>query len=148
MFASGMIAAFTAVAVWISVETFGRIYPTRETWRKLRRTRGRLAIRLMRERFEAAGEKVPARRIAMVLFALLLAWAGAAPGLFQKRWYDTLLDVTPSLIVILALIRIPAVLRAVAQRIRSYEESVGEDPDKPLFGDEEGGDDGPTAAVL
>lgn len=139
MVTTGVLAASTAVLVWAFIELFGRIYPTRATWLRLRRARGRFAVRRMRERFEEAGERTRPRRLALGVFLLLLAWIGAA-GLLEKRWYEVLLDAIPSLIVILGLLRIPAALRAVALRMRDYERWVGEDPDKPFFEDEDGGD--------
>lgn len=128
--ASGILAAFVAVLVWGFIELFGSFYPSRPTWVRLRRTKGRRAVRKMRERFESAPAKRPARRLAFVLLVLVVAWALAA-GALDKRWYEVVADAAPSLIVILALLRIPGAFGAVGQRMRKYEQSAGEDPDAP-----------------
>ena len=51
---TGIVASLVAVLVWAFVEGFARFYPARETWLRIRRMRGREAVRRMRERFEAA----------------------------------------------------------------------------------------------
>lgn len=145
LLASGVVAVLVAVLTWAFIEAFGRYYPARPAWVRMRRARGRLAVRRMRERFEEAAERTNVRRMAIILLLLILGWTGAA-GLLDKRWYEVVTDVAPALIVTGAVLRIPAVLRAVAERMREYERSVGEDPDLPL--EEEWGDGGPTTIAL
>jgi hypothetical protein len=144
--ASGVLAALTAVLVWGFVEGMGRFYPSRQTWRRLRRRRGRFAVRRMRERFEEAGERHTGRRLLYALLALTVAWVGSA-SLLDKRWYEVVADAAPSTIVILSLLRLPAALLAIAERIKDYEREVGEDPDAPLDPDPPG-DGGPEALAL
>lgn len=77
------------------------------------------------------------------LLALAVVWIASA-SLLDKRWYEVMADVAPSLIVMLALFRLPAALAASAERMKDYERQAGEDPDKPL--DDEG--DEPPELVL
>ena len=49
--------------------------------------------------------------------------------------------------VSIALLRIPGALSAMAERMREFERSVGEDPDRD-YDDLDGGGDGPTAVAL
>ena len=129
--ATGAIAALVAVLALGFIEGLGRFYPAHATWRRLRRTRGRLAVRLMRERFEeAAGKKTP-RWIAIGLLSLVAIWVAAARWL-DKHWYEVLLDVLPYLFVSVALLRTPTNFDHVAERMREYEKNAGEDPDKPI----------------
>lgn len=98
----------------------------------------------MRERFEEAGTNPTGRRLVFVLSALLVGWIFAA-SLLDKRWYEVVADAAPSIVVLIALLRVPAALRAIAERMKDYEREVGEDPDKPLFDDL---GDGPEALAL
>ena len=123
---SGFIAALVATLTLGFVECLGRFYPSRATWRRLRRVNGRLAMIKMRERFQASASKRTARVMAAVLLLLLAAWVAAA-SLLDKRWYEVVLDVTPYLIVVAALLRIPAAMSAVAERMRGYEREAGDD---------------------
>lgn len=82
----------------------------------------------MRERFEHGASRKSPRWIAGVLVLLVVAWI-AASSLLDKRWYEVLLDVFPYLLAILALLRTPSALRAVAERMKDYEREAGEDPD-------------------
>lgn len=141
---SGIIAALVAVLVYGIVEGMGTFYPARQTWERLRRIRGRYAVRRMRERIEQAARKSPARRLAIVLLALVAIWVASA-SLLDKRWYEVVADAAPSLIITLALLRVPAVLDSIAERMKTYERDVGEDPDKPL---DEPGDGGPQVLAL
>ncbi len=96
----------------------------------------------MRERFEHGASRKSPRWIAVVLVLLVVAWI-AASSLLDKRWYEVLLDVFPYVLVILALLRTPSAMHAVAERMKDYEREAGEDPDaKP---DEE---IGPTELAL
>ena len=140
--ASGLVAALVATFAVGFVEGLGRLYPAPATWRRLRRVRGRSAVRAMRERFEHGGSRSSPRWIALVLGLLVVAWIAAA-SLLDKRWYEVLLDVFPYLLVILALLRTPSALRAVAERMKDYEREAGEDPDA-----EPDDEVGPTALAL
>ncbi|MGH2754348.1 MAG: hypothetical protein ACRDLB_07920 [Actinomycetota bacterium] len=139
---SGIIAALVAVLVWGFVEAFGRFYPARETWWRIRRARGREAVRTMRERFETASERKIGRRLLTLLIALLIIWIASA-SLLDKRWYEVVADAAPSAIVAVAVLRVPTALRAIAERMKDYERDAGDDPDEP-FGD----DGGPAALAL
>jgi hypothetical protein len=141
--ASGFVAAAIAIMVVGFVEIFARTYPSKEAWMRLRRKHGRRAIRAMRVRFEAAAAQKTTRLLAGLLLALVLAWIGSAP-LLDKRWYEVVLDVTPYVLVSLALLRVPGAMRRVAARIKEYEKDAGEDLD--IEGDE--GDGGPSVIAL
>jgi hypothetical protein len=138
------IAALIAVLALGVVEGLRRFYPARETWRRLRSRHGRRAVRAMRERFEAAAARRTPRVLAFIL--LVVGWV-AASSLLDKYWYEVALDALPYAFVSIALLRIPGALRAIAARMREFERSVGEDPDKD-YDDLDGGDGGPTALAL
>lgn len=142
---SAIIASFAAVAALGFLEGVGRFYPARTTWWRLRRTRGRSAVVLMRARCERAADPRLARQLASLLVALVIVWIGTA-SLLDKRWHEVVFDVTPYLIVALALLRTPKILRSVADRMKEYEKDAGEDPDAPGGGD--GREGGPEAVVL
>lgn len=144
---TGIVAIVVALLSWSFVEGFGRFYPSRQTWRKLRRVRGRRAVRRMRERFEEAADRKTGRTLVIVMLALIAVWVASA-SLLDKRWYEVVADVAPSSIVALGLLRLPSALREVAERMKGHERDAGEDPDKPLDDDLEGGDGGPQAVVL
>ncbi|HYO60478.1 MAG TPA: hypothetical protein VEU29_01105 [Actinomycetota bacterium] len=139
---SALIASFAALVALGFLEGTGRFYPARKTWWRLRRTRGRSAVVLMRARCERAADPQLARRLASLLFALVIVWIGIA-SLLDKRWHEVLWDVTPYLIVTAALLRTPKVLRSVAERMKEYEKEAGEDPDEGLPGE-----GGPEALAL
>lgn len=141
---TALIAALVAVLVMAFVDAIRRFYPSRQTWRRLRSTRGRLAVRLMRERFETAAEQGAPRILAEVLAGLVVVWIALA-SVLDKRWYEVVTDVLPYVFVGIALFRLPGTLRAIAERMKDYERSVGEDPDDDW---REGGEDGPTALAL
>lgn len=141
---TGLIATLIAVLVMAFVDALGRFYPSRQTWRRLRTTRGRLAVRLMRERFEAGGARGAPRVLAEVLAGLVIVWIAVA-SLLDKRWYEVVMDVMPYVFVGIALFRLPRALRDVAERMKTYERDAGEDPDEDW---REGGEDGPTALAL
>jgi hypothetical protein len=144
--ASGAIAALVAVLALAFVESLRRFYPSKETWRRLRRARGRLAVRLMRERFEAGAATKSPKRLAELLVCLMIAWVASA-SLLDKRWQEVVIDVLPYAFVALALFRVPAAMGAIAERMREYERSVGEDPDEP-WQDDEPGNGGPAVIAL
>lgn len=129
--ATGIAAAFLAVLTLSFVEGLGRFYPAKTAWRRLRRQRGRRSVRAMRERFEAAAARKTGRKLAFVLLCLLAAWVASA-SLLDKRWYEVVADAFPSLIVLWALVRVPAALGEIAERMKGYERETGEDPDAPL----------------
>lgn len=142
---SAIIASFAAVVALGFLEGLGRFYPARKTWWRLRRTRGRSAVVLMRARCERAADPGLARRLASLLFALVIVWIGVA-SLLDKRWHEVLWDVTPYLIVCVALLRTPRILESVAERMKEYEKDAGEDPDEP--GADDGREGGPEVVAL
>ena len=85
----------------------------------------------MRERFEAAARRNTGRVLALGLAGLFGLWV-AFTGLLEGKWYETALQVLPYLLVGFALLRLPVALGKVAERMREYERSVGEDPDRDL----------------
>lgn len=141
---TGLIAALVAVLALGFVEGIRRFYPSRQTWRRLRRTRGRLAVRLMRERFEAAAEHSSPRVLAQVLAGLVVIWIAVA-SLLDKRWYEVVTDVLPYVFSGIALFRVPGAMRVIAERMKDYEREVGEDPDEDW---RDGGDGGPAVLAL
>lgn len=141
---SAVIASFAAVVALGFLEELGRFYPAHKTWRRLRRTRGRSAVVMMRARCERAADPALARRLASLMLALVVVWIGTA-SLLDKRWHEVLWDVTPYLIVSIALLRTPKILRSVADRMKEYEKDAGEDPDAPELGRN---GDGPEAVAL
>ena len=142
--ASGVIASLIAVLALAFAEGLGRFYPARKTWWRLRRMHGRRAVRAMRERFEAVADRRLFRILAVVLLGFASGWIASA-SLLDKRWHEVVLDVLPSAFIGIALFRTPAIIRLMAERMRTYEREVGEDPDKELPGYE---DEGPTAIAL
>ncbi|MDQ3940753.1 MAG: hypothetical protein M3238_05315 [Actinomycetota bacterium] len=145
---SGILAAFIGVLAFGFVEGLGRFYPARETWRRLRRARGRLAVRLMRQRFEQAAARRSPKVLAIVSLVAVGGWIAVA-SLFDKRWYEVVADVLPWAVVAIALFRTPHALGDVAERMREYEREVGEDPDAELHDLDGGnGDGGPSAIAL
>lgn len=138
---SAIIASFAAIVALGFLEGVGRFYPARKTWWRLRRTRGRSAVVLMRARCERAADPLLARRLASLLFALVIVWVGIA-SLLDKRWHEVVWDVTPYVIVCIAVLRTPRVLDSVAERMKEYERDAGEDPD------ESPGEGGPEAVAL
>lgn len=137
---SAVIASFAALAAFGFLEGLGRFYPARKTWWRLRRTRGRAAVVLMRARIERAADPAMARRLAGLLCVLVVVWIAVA-SLLDKRWHEVLFDVTPYVIVSAALLRAPYVMRAVAERMKEHERDAGEDPDA-------GADDGDGSAAV
>lgn len=141
---TAIIASFAAVVALGFLEGVGRFYPARKTWWRLRRTRGRSAVVLMRARCERAADPGLARRLASLMVSLVVVWVGIA-SLLDKRWHEVLWDVTPYLIVSIALLRTPRILRSVADRMKGYEKDAGEDPDEPGIGRN---GNGPEAVAL
>lgn len=141
---TGLIAALVAVLALGFVEGWRRFYPSRQTWRRLRRTKGRLAVRLMRERFEQGAERGSPRLLAEILAGLVIVWIAIA-SLLDKRWYEVVTDLIPYVFVGIALFRVPGAMRAIGERMKEYEREAGEDPDEDW---RDGGDEGPTALAL
>ena len=135
---SAGIAALVATLALGFVEGLGRFYPARRTWWRLRRARGRRAVRAMRERFEAAAARRPPKLLTTLLLGLAITWVAAA-SLLDKRWWEVVFDVLPYVIVLAALLRTPTSMRRVADRMKEHEREAGEDPDAT--------DDGGEAAV-
>lgn len=141
--ATGIIALVAALLSWGFVEAFGGFYPSRQTWWGMRRAKGRYLLRKTRERFEdIAALRLPQLMVTFLLCALII-WVASA-SLLDKRWYEVVADAAPSLIVMLALQRVPSALRAIAERMKKYEREAGDDPDSPL----DGGDGGAIAIEL
>jgi hypothetical protein len=141
--ATGIAAAVAALLCWGFVESLGAFYPSRATWWRLRRARGKEVLRRTRERFEENADRTAPKILVNVLLCLLIVWVASA-SLFDKRWYEVVADAAPSLVVMLTLYRVPSTLKAVAERMKKYEREAGDDPDAPL----EGGDGGATAIAL
>lgn len=141
---TGLIAALVAVLALGFVEGWRRFYPSRPTWKRLRRTKGRLAVRLMRERFEHGAERGSHRVVAEILAALVILWIAIA-SLLDKRWYEVVTDLLPYVFVGVAIFRVPGAMHEIAERMKEYEREVGEDPDEDW---RDNGDGGPTALAL
>ena len=141
---SGVIAAVAALIAFAFVEGFGVYYPSRQTWYRLRRVNGREPVRKMRERLEAAADWKTPRVLAFVLLLSVAAWAIVATNWLDRDWQDVVIDSLSSVIVAIAMLRMPHALRASAERMKEYERHAGEDPDSDLTG----GDGGPAAVAL
>lgn len=141
---TAIVASFAAVVALGFLEGFGRFYPARKTWWRLRRTRGRSAVVMMRARCERAADPRLARRLASLMLGLVVVWIGTA-SLLDKRWHEVAWDVTPYVIVSIALLRTPKMLKSVAERMKEYEKDAGEDPDTPELGRN---GNGPEAVAL
>ncbi|CAN5116945.1 hypothetical protein BH20ACT22_BH20ACT22_22530 [soil metagenome] len=141
--ATGVVAALLSVMVLAFVEGLRLFYPARETWLRLRRRRGRRSVWIMRQRYEAAAKGTTPRRLATLLLGLIIVWVAVA-SLLDKRWNEVVLDILPSVAIWIALLRTPGALRIIAERMKDFERSLGEDPDA-----EPGeGDGGPAAVML
>jgi hypothetical protein len=141
---SGVIASIIAALALAFAEGLGRFYPARRTWLRLRSQHGRRAVRAMRERFEAVARSRMPRVLAIVLLVLVLAWIASA-GLLDKWWYEVLMDVVPYGFIAIAMLRTPAIMTSIVERMKEHERSSGEDPDVPIT-DQDG--NGPTAIAL
>ena len=141
--ATGIVATVAALLAWGFLEILRGFYPARATWWRMRRMRGRDALRRTRERLEEAADKQLPRVLTTLLLCLLIIWVATA-SLLDKRWYEVVADAAPSLIVMLTLQRIPSTMKTIAERMKKYERDAGDDPDAPL----EGGDGGATAIAL
>jgi hypothetical protein len=142
---SAVIAVLIAGLALAFVEGLGHFYPAKKTWWRLRSRHGRAAVRAMRERIEDVAAKRTPSILAEVLLGLLVVWIAVSP-LLDKRWYEVAVDAFPYVFIGLALLRTRPTLRAIAERMKEYEREAGEDPEKPLFDDNGGGD--PTAIAL
>jgi hypothetical protein len=135
------LAALVAALALGFVEGLGRLYPSRETWTRLRRARGLASVRAMRMRFEGAGGRRPPKLLRTLLLGLVIAWVAGA-RLLDKRWDEVVVDVLPYVIVYVALLRTPRAMYRIGERMKERERESGHDPDAPLEGD------GPTALAL
>jgi len=140
---TGAIAILLGALTLAVVEGMGKFYPAKRTWLRIRSRHGRRAARAMRERIEATAQRRTPRSLIIVLAVLVVAWIATAP-LLAKRWWEVVLDVSPYVFVGIAFLRIPQVLRKVADRMRVYERDAGEDPDQDL----DDSDEGPGAAEI
>jgi len=136
---TGAVAGLVAALALGFEEGLRRFYPSRATWLRLRRARGRLAVRIMRERFEASGSRRTPRVLAEILLGGIVVWIAISP-LLDKRWYEVVTDTTPWVLVAVAMFRTPGTLTRIAERMTDHERSVGEDPDKDWRDDLEDGD--------
>lgn len=135
---TGAIAIILGALTLALVEGMGRFYPAKATWVRIRSRHGRRAARAMRERLEAIAERRTPRPLVVLLVVLVAGWIASA-SLLDKRWWEVVLDVLPYVFVGVAFLRIPAVLRKVAERMKDYERDAGEDPDRDLDDGDGGG---------
>lgn len=135
---TGAIAIILGALTLAVVEAMGKFYPARTTWVRIRSRHGRRAARAMRERIEAVAERRTPRPLVVLLIVLVVGWIASA-SLLDKRWWEVVLDVLPYVFVGVAFLRLPAVLRKVAERVKGYERDAGEDPERDLDDGEEGG---------
>lgn len=142
---SAVIAVLIAGLMPAFVEGLAHFYPAKRTWLRLRSRNGRAAVRAMRERIEDMASNRMPTLLAELLLGLVLIWVAIAP-LLDKRWYEVAVDAFPYFFVGIALLRSRPAMRSIAARMRNYEKDMGEDPDKPLLGDDPGAD--PTAIAL
>ena len=126
MYYTGVVAAFVAAIAWMFVEIFARLYPSRETWARLRLEHGRSGVQSLRERIEAAARTRAARYVLLAMGTLVIAWVASA-SLLDKRWWEVVLDLLPYVIIGGAVLRAPGALRSVAARMRAYEQASGDD---------------------
>lgn len=120
------IAALLAALVLGFVEGIRRFYPSRTTWRRMRRVRGRTLMMKLRQRYEDAATQKAPRYLALALLVLVAVWIAVA-SLLDKRWHEVLFDVLPYVIVGAAVLRIPAALSDIAARMKGYEKEIGDD---------------------
>jgi hypothetical protein len=136
---TGAIAIMLGALTLAVVEGMGKFYPARTTWTRIRSRHGRRAARAMRVRLEATADRGTPRPLVVLLLVVAIAWVASA-SLLDKRWWEVVLDVLPYVFVGVAFLRVPPVLRKVADRMKGYERDAGEDPDRDLDdGDESGG---------
>ncbi len=125
MYLSGIGAACAAALAWAFVELSARHYPSRETWARLRRERGRIAVVTLRARLE---ELAALRALRVVLAAVVVAgvaWAAASRTL-HLAWWAVASDLAPYALAAGLVARLPYCLRAIAGRMRTYEDASGE----------------------
>lgn len=134
---TAVIASLVGGLAWAFVEGLRRFYPSKATWLRIRSRHGRRAARKMRERFEQSAERGTPRWLAVALVVLVGAWIASA-SLLDKRWWEVVLDVLPYVFVGGAFLRMPSMMRKIAERMREYERDIGEDPDRDID-DEDGG---------
>ena len=140
---SAIVAIGTAFLIWGFVEGFGRFYPSKAAWLRIRSRHGRRAARAMRRRFEAGALRGTPGWLIVALAALVGGWIASA-GFLDKLWWEVALDVLPYALVGVAFLRLPKMMGKIAERMRSYEKDVGEDPDS----DYDDGDGGAAVIAL
>ena len=131
---SGLIAIASAALVWAFVEGLGRFYPSKAAWLRIRSRHGRRVARSMRERFEARADRGTPRWLTILFGAVVGAWIASA-SLLDKRWWEVVIDVLPYALVGGAFLRLPPVMRKIAERMKGYERDLGEDPDSDIEGE-------------
>lgn len=137
---SGIVAISLAALVWAFVEGLGRFYPSKAAWLRIRSRHGRRVARSMRERFEAVADRGTPRWLTIVLAVLAVTWIALA-SLLDKRWWEVVMDIAPYVLVGGAFLRLPKVMRKIADRMKDYEKDFP-DPDDDV------GDGGPAAVAL
>lgn len=116
-----------AALVLAFVEALGRFYPSRELWWRLRRTRGREAVRRMRERYDAAVDQRASMWFALSLLGVVAVQLATMHWL-HLRWFQVVINLLPALFIAVALLRVPHALRAIVERMKDYEREAGDDP--------------------
>lgn len=120
------VAALIAVLVLGFVEGLRRFYPSRSTWLRMRRARGRRPMMRMRERYETGAGERSYMVLAILLLILMGTWIATA-SLLDKRWHEVVFDVLPYVFVGIAILRTPGALREIAKRMKDFEQEVGDD---------------------
>ena len=125
---SAGIAALVAVLALGFIEGLRRFYPSRETWRRLRRRRGSgPSARCVSA--SKRGRRVGSQAASSNSYsASVILWIAVA-GWLDKEWYEVALDALPYIFVLIAILRTPGTLFAIGERMKEYEKEVGEDPD-------------------
>ncbi|HWC14632.1 MAG TPA: hypothetical protein VG929_08550 [Actinomycetota bacterium] len=137
---SAIVAISMAALVWAFVEGLGRFYPSKAAWLRIRSRHGRRVARSMRERFEAVADAGTPRWLTILLAVLVVGWIASA-SLLDKRWWEVVMDVAPYVLVGGAFLRLPKVMRKIAERMKDYEKDF---PDP----DHEEGDGGAAVIAL
>ena len=140
---SGLVAIVAAAIVWGFVEGLGQFYPSKAAWLRIRSRHGRRAARAMRVRFETFADRETPRWLTITLALVVGGWIASA-SLLDKRWWEVVLDVLPYVLVGVAFLRLSPVMRKVAERMKTYERDLGEDPET----DYDEGDGGAAVIAL
>lgn len=137
---TGIVAICMAALAWGFVEGLGRFYPSKAAWLRIRSRHGRRVARSMRERFEAVADRGTPGWLSSLMAILVIGWIASA-SLLDKRWWEVVMDVAPYALVGAALLRLPKVMRKIADRMKDYEKDF---PDL----DSDDGDGGAAAIAL